>query len=351
MEMTHFSKRIVIDNVALSEADPVFLIAEAGVNHNGNLQLAIEMIDVAKTAGAHAVKFQAFDAESLILKDVKKAPYQIASSGSKNSQYEMLKSLEFTKDQFQELKEYCLKKDITLLVTPFDSPSLNMLEGLDLPAYKIASTDLTNYMFLNEVAAKDKPIILSTGMSYYDEIKQALQEISKRNKDVILLQCTAQYPAPETEVNLNVIKTFRDDLDILAGFSDHTPGIGASPCAVAAGAVLVEKHFTLDKNMPGPDHKASLNPEELTQWVREIRKVSIYMGSFSKEPENCEKETRLFLQKSLVAANTIEKGEVFTSRKITAKRTGGRGMQASLIDMLVGKTSSRSYQKDEIIKL
>jgi len=344
-----FNKKIIVGNYTIDSKSPVFIIAEAGVNHNGNINTAKKLIDTAVDAGANAVKFQAFKTENLILTDVEKAQYQKSTTGTSESQYEMLKKLEITKEQNLELVNYCKQKNIIFLTTPFDEESLDDLDELNLPAYKVASTDTTNLLFLKKIAQKGIPIFLSTGMSYLEEVELALKEISKYNQDIILLQCTANYPINDEDANLNVIKTYQDKFDILVGYSDHSVGIGASPYAVPMGAVVVEKHFTLDKDLSGPDHRASLSPTELKDFVSEIRKVEKYLGSKTKQPSKDEEKTRLSLQKSLVALHTINKGEVFTEHNIVAKRTGGKGISPIHYKNIVGKKASKDYSPNEII--
>src|SRR5688572_26811182 len=227
-----FSKRIKIGRRQIGERQPVFIIAEAGVNHGGNMTLAFRLIDIAAEAGADAVKFQAFRTEHLILPDVEKAPYQKNTTSGHESQSDMLRKLELQKEQYAELKDYCARKNILFLITPFDEISLKELESIGVSAYKIASTDATNLPFLKKIAKIGKPIFLSTGMCYMKEVEAALKEISRWNKKVVLLQCTANYPVRDEEVNLNVITTFKDNFDMLVGYSDHSVGIGAAPYAV-----------------------------------------------------------------------------------------------------------------------
>jgi N-acetylneuraminate synthase len=347
----NFNKKIKIGNFLLSEDSATFIIAEAGVNHGGDINLAKKLVDIGVEAGVNAVKFQAFKADKLILSSVKKATYQRQTTSTKESQYNMLRKLEISKEINKELKDYCEKKGIIFLTTPFEEDSLDELDALDLPAYKISSTDLTNLPFLEKVAKKGKPIILSTGMSYLAEVEMALSKISEYCKDVILLQCTANYPVNDDEVNLLIINTFHKHFDILVGFSDHTTGLGAAPCAVAMGAKVIEKHFTIDKNLEGPDHKASLNPSELIRLVREIRKVECYLGISIKIPTISELETRMSLQKCIVAATRIKKGDMFTPDKIIAKRTGGRGISPLYYEQILGRTAKRGFEKNEIIEL
>lgn len=349
--MTVFNKEIKIGNFLIAEDSDAFVIAEAGVNHQGNIEIAKKLIDIAAESGANAVKFQAFKTEELILRGVPKAPYQLKTTDAEGSQFEMLKKLEINREKIIELKKYCERRDIIFLITPFDEMSLEELDEIDIAAYKIASTDLTNLLFLNKVAKKKKPIILSTGMSYLAEVEMALGEIHPYNKDVVLLQCTANYPVKDNEVNLNVIPRYKSFFNMLVGYSDHSVGIGATPYAVAMGARVVEKHFTVDKSMEGPDHKASLDPYELREFIKEIRRVRKYLGVSHKLPSISELETRKSLQKNLVAARDIKKGELFSEDTLIAKRTGGIGISPLYYKDVTGKYASRDFRKDEIIEI
>ena len=346
----NFNKVIKIENKIISDDSPTFIIAEAGVNHGGDMKLAKHLIDLASDSGADAVKFQTFKAEHLILSNVKKAPYQLKTTETGQSQMDMLKALEVTRDQNLELKKYCLSKNIIFLTTPFDEVSLDELDELDLPAYKVASTDLTNLPFLKKIAQKNKPILLSTGMSYLSEVSQALDSIYQYNKDVILLQCTANYPIDDNEANLNVINTFKKNYDIIIGYSDHTVGVGASPFTIPMGVKVVEKHFTNDKNQIGPDHKASLSPKELLNFVKIIKKVDSFMGTHLKFPNFSETKTRISLQKCMVANCDIKIGDNFSSKNIIAKRTGGDGISPIYVSDLYLKKASKNYSKNEIIR-
>ncbi|WP_320035324.1 N-acetylneuraminate synthase [Halarcobacter sp.] len=344
-----FNKILKIQDKEISLKSKTFVIAEAGVNHNGNINIAKELIDLASSAGADAVKFQTFKTEHLILDDVKKAPYQQNTTDINESQKEMLKKLEITKQQNLELKKYAQEKDIIFLTTPFDETSLNETDELDLPAYKIASTDTTNLPFLKKVAKKGKPIFLSTGMSYLSEIQMALETIYEFNKDVVLLQCTANYPIKDEEANLSVINTFKNNFDILIGYSDHTTGIGAATFAIPMGAKVIEKHFTLNKSLSGPDHQASLTPEELFEFIQLVHKVDSFMGSDIKKPNLNEIKTRASLQKCLVANMDIKKGVIFNENNIIAKRTGGKGISPIYWKDIIGKQAMKNYKKNEII--
>jgi len=345
-----FNKQIFINNFAINNQSRVFIIAEAGVNHNGDIEIAKELIDIAKEANADAVKFQAFKTEQLILKHVEKAPYQKKETPLV-TQFEMLNKLEISLDQNIELKSYAEKKGILFLTTAFDEASLNELDKLDLPAFKVASTDTTNPNFLVKIAKKNKPLLLSTGMSYLSEVEIVLNKIHTYNKNVILMQCSSNYPLSDTDVHLNVINTYKKHFDMIVGFSDHSVGIGAAPYAAAMGAKVIEKHFTLDKNLNGPDHKASLSPQELCDFVKEIRKVEKYLGSPYKIPTLAEIENRNSLQKQLVATKKIRKGDLFTLDNIDTKRTGGKGISALYCEHILGQTSQKCYDIDDIIEL
>ncbi len=346
-----FHTDISIDGKAVSKNSPVYIIAEAGVNHNGDMCLAKEMIDAAAEAGVDAVKFQNFRTDGLILKNTGKAPYQKVTTDYSETQYDMLKRLELSRKQNEELMAYCKEKNITFLSTPFEKSSLEELDDLGVPAFKVAATDLTNIQFLRQVAEKGKPIILSAGMCYLEEVKRALDAIYPINKEVILLQCTANYPIQNSEANINVIRTLQDEFHILVGYSDHSQGVGAAPYAVAVGAKLVEKHFTLDKNMEGPDHKASVTPKELKQLVEDIRRVEEYLGDGVKMPSCSEQMTRKSLQKCLVASKDIKAGEKFCNENIVAKRTDGIGISALYFDEIVGRTAGKDFAADEIIRV
>ena len=341
-----FNKKIKVQENFISKDSPTFVIAEAGVNHNGDMLIAKKLIDLAVIAGAEAVKFQTFSAKDLILRDIQKAPYQKDTTDVNESQFEMLKRLEVNFDQNKELKRYSDEKGIIFLTTPFDEKSLDDIDELDLPAYKVASTDTTNLLLLRKIAKKGKPIFLSTGMSYLSEITLALETIYEHNQDVVLLQCTANYPIQDNEANLGVIDTFKDNFNILLGYSDHTSGPGAAPFAIPMGAKVLEKHFTLDKKSEGPDHRASLSPEELIEF---IKIVDIYMGTSIKKPTNSELNTRKSLQKCLVAKKIIKKGEIFSEDNVVAKRTGGVGISPINFEKLVSNPSKNNYQTDEII--
>lgn len=345
-----FNKTLKVYNKEISLLSPTFIIAEAGVNHDGDIRIAKQLIDLAVNAKADAVKFQTFKTEHLILNDLQKAPYQQKTTDAYESQTNMLKNLEVSRDQNLELKKYCIEKNIIFLTTPFDEVSLDEIDDLDLPAYKVASTDTTNLPFLEKVAKKGKPIFLSTGMSYLSEVKVALETIYNINKDVVLLQCTANYPIRDNEANLAVINTYRDNFDVILGYSDHSLGVGAAPFAIPMGVKVVEKHFTLNRSNKGPDHAASLSPEELIDFVKTVRRVDTYMGTMAKEPTMSELKTRKSLQKCMVAKQSIKKGQKFSDANIVAKRTGGIGISPINYKNLLGTKATKDYEKNEIIQ-
>lgn len=345
-----FDKNIHIGKKVIGKNAPVFIIAEAGVNHNGDFDLALKLIDEAAGAGVDAVKFQSFKTENLILNNIEKAPYQKITTGEEETQFGMLKKLEMPLEKMKQLKAYAEDKGLIFLSTPFDEESMEELDEIGIEAFKVASTDTTNISFLRKIARKGKPIILSTGMCDMDEIDQAVSEIKKYNTQLVLLQCTANYPIKDEDANLNIIPLLQERYEVISGYSDHSTGVGAAPYAVPLGAKVIEKHFTLDKNMKGPDHKASLIPAELKELVLQIRKVEKYCGDKQiKCPTLEEKETKKALQKCVVASRKIAMDDMFTEDNLTCKRTGGKGISARYFDQLLGKRAKEDYEIDEII--
>lgn len=329
----------------------VFVIAEAGVNHNGSLKIAKQLIDVASEAGADAVKFQTFKAERMVCKDAAKAKYQIDNTGSADSQYQMLQKLELSLQMHKELMQYCKEKDILFLSTPFDIESIRLLVDLDIPILKIPSGEITNLPYLREVARQKRKTILSTGMSTLDEVKLAVKVLKENGgKDIILLHCNTQYPTPISDVNLLAMVTMQRELGLLVGYSDHTLGTEVALAAVALGACVIEKHFTLDKTMEGPDHKASLAPQELKKLVEEIRKIELALGDKEKQISPSERENIIIVRKSIVAAQYIKKNELFTEKNLTVKRPG-TGISPMRWDEVVGKIANRDYAVDEMIEI
>lgn len=347
--MLPFDPYIPVGDKVISAEHPVFIIAEAGVNHGGDLDLALKLIDVAVEAGADAVKFQSFRAEHLILDSVSKAPYQTKTTSASESQFDMLKRLEVSRDQNQKLMDYCKQKGIIFLTTPFEEVSLDELDELDLDAYKIASTDTTNIPFLEKVARKGKPMFLSTGMTHLGELAKVLDYIYPINQQVVLLACTANYPIKDEEANLRTIDAYHEHFDCLVGYSDHSVGVGAAPYAVPMGAVVLEKHFTTSKELEGPDHRASLSPDELGQFVKDVRRIETYLGSPHKLPTLSELRTRASLQKGMVATRAIAKGELFSTENIIGKRTGGKGISPLYFYEVVGQPAPRDFEANDII--
>ena len=326
----------------------VFVIAEAGVNHNGNIEIAKKLIDAASAAGADAVKFQTFRAESLVCKTAKKAEYQLGMTDRSETQYDMLKKLELTEQMHKELMEYCAKKKIMFLSTPFDIGSVKLLSKLGMQIFKIPSGEITNLPYLREIAGHQKKVILSTGMSNMNEVKAAVDVLKENGAaDIILLHCNTQYPTPVSDVNLLAMVRMHEELGLPVGYSDHTLGIEVPIAAAALGAAVIEKHFTLNKNMEGPDHKASLEPQELKRMVEGIRKTELALGVGIKQASDSEKENRDIVRKSIVAASSIKKGEKYTEENLTVKRPG-IGISPMRWDEVIGKTAGRDYQPDEM---
>ena len=341
-------KKIKIENKVIGEGEATFIIAEAGVNHNGDIELAKRLVDIASECGIDAIKFQTFKAENVVAKNTPKADYQIKNTGTNESQYEMIKKLELSEDEFIELYKYTKKKGLIFLSTPFDFESADFLDEL-VSAFKISSTDLTNLPFLEYIAEKGKPIILSTGMGTLGEIEEAVNTIREINDDLILLHCVTNYPASFESLNLRAIKTLKEAFKLPVGYSDHSLGIYAPIAAVALGAVVIEKHFTLDKNLPGPDHKASLNPEELKEMVNAIRLIEKALGDGIKRPTPEEEEIKKVARRSLVANVDIPKGTVIKKEMIAIKRPG-TGIEPKYLNVVIGKRAKRDIKKDEVLK-
>jgi N,N'-diacetyllegionaminate synthase len=333
----------------------VIIIAEAGVNHNGDIELAKKLIDAAVTAGVDYVKFQTFKTENLVSKTAKKADYQIENThNATESQLQMLKKLELSHDQHQELINYCKQKNISFFSTAFDLDSLDYLSELGLTIVKIPSGEITNLPYLRKAAILFSEVIISTGMSTMNEISDALKVfiqsgISK--EQITILHCNTEYPTPIQDVNLHAMLTIQKEFDVTIGYSDHTLGIEVPIAAVALGAKVIEKHFTLDRNLPGPDQLASLEPAELKAMVQAIRNVELAIsGNGIKEPSESEIKNILIARKSIVAKTTIAKGEFFSDNNITAKRPGN-GITPMLWDEVVGQVANKDYKEDDLIDL
>jgi len=329
----------------------IFIIAEAGVNHNGSVDLAKKLIDVASISGADAVKFQTFKAENLVAKNTQKADYQKQTTDASESQFDMIKKLELDVDTHKELIAYCQEKDIMFLSTPFDHESIDLLSDLGLKIFKIASGEITNLPYLRHIGSLGKKVVLSTGMSNLKEVGDALNILinAGTSKDnITVLHANTMYPTPMEDVNLNAMLTIQKEFGVDIGYSDHTLGIEVDIAAVAMGASCIEKHFTLDKTMDGPDHKASLEPEELKAMVGAIRNIEKALGSSEKKPSPSESVNIKVVRRSVVANQNIKKGDLLTDKNIAVKRPGG-GISPMQWDEVIGTTSSKDYNADELI--
>lgn len=330
-----------------------FIIAEAGVNHNGSINIAKKLIDVAVDAGSDAVKFQTFKAERLVCKSAAKADYQKKTTNADESQIDMIKRLELNEDAHKGLMSYCRDKGVIFLSAPFDLESIDMLNNLGLEIFKIPSGEITNLSYLRNIGRLKKKVILSTGMSDLGEIGDAIQVLvasGTPKEDITVLHCNTEYPTPFEDVNLRAMLTIRDAFNVKVGYSDHTPGIEVPVAAVALGATVIEKHFTIDKNMKGPDHKASLEPEELKAMVKAIRNIEKALGDGVKKPSPSELKNKPVVRKSIVAARDIRKGETFTEDNITVKRPS-TGISPMKWDEIIGKAAIRDFAENEFIEI
>ena len=329
----------------------VFIIAEAGVNHNGKLDLAKALIDAAASAGVDAVKFQTFKAKKLLTQNTPKAAYQKETSGE-GSQFDMIRKLELDKETHLILMDYCIDKRLEFMSTPFDHDSIDMLDEIGIKRFKVGSGDLTNIPFLRHMASKSKPIILSTGMARMSEIEQACNAILQTGfpKELLsLLHANTEYPTPYEDVNLRAMIAIHEKFGVTTGYSDHTPGIEIPVAAVSLGAAIIEKHFTLDRKMKGPDHKASLEPDELAAMVNAVRHIEVALGDGIKVPSPSEAKNMIAARKSLVALKNIREGEIFTIDNLGVKRPGN-GISPLNWDRYIGTPATRNYQQDELIK-
>ncbi|MDO4814841.1 MAG: N-acetylneuraminate synthase [Gemella sp.] len=328
----------------------VYIIAEIGCNHNGSVELAKKMVDVAKECGVDAVKFQTFKADELISKYAPKAEYQKVTTGTHDSQLEMTKKLELSFDEYLELRDYSQSKGLDVFSTPFDQVSLDFLISTDMPIYKIPSGEITNLPYLEKIGQQKKKVLLSTGMANLEEIHQAV-EILKENgtNDITILHCTTEYPAPHEALNISVISTLKKEFpDLAIGYSDHSIGSEAAVAAVALGAVLVEKHFTLDRDMEGPDHKASANPEMLKALVDSIRIIEKALGDKDRLVDPVEEKNKIIARKSIVARLPIKKGQIFTEDNITVKRPGS-GISPMHWYQVLGQEAQTDFDADQVI--
>ena len=328
------------------------IIAEAGVNHNGSIEMAKQLIDAAAVAGADYVKFQTFKAEKLVTKGAKQAEYQQRNAAD-SSQYAMLKKLELSEAQHEELITYCMQKGVRFLSTAFDLESIEYLHSLHLGLWKIPSGEITNYPYLKKIAQYGEPVIMSTGMCSMDDVEQALNVLIKNGltkEQISLLHCNTEYPTPMQDVNLKAMLQLRDKFGVRVGYSDHTKGIEVPIAAVAIGAEVIEKHFTLDRTLPGPDHKASLEPNELKAMVDAIRNIEQALGDGQKHVSASEEKNMAIARKSIVAAKDIKRGELLTEENLTTKRPG-TGISPMRWEEVVGTKAIRDFAEEELIEI
>lgn len=333
--------------------EKVTLIAEAGVNHNGNLDVARQLIDVAAESGADYVKFQTFSAEKIVSRFAEKAPYQKSNTKSSESQQEMLRKLELSEDDHVQLINHCRLRNIKFLSSPFDQESIELLKRLQLTVCKIPSGEITNLPYLRKVATSFNEIILSTGISDLDEIQDAITVLKQsgfRHENLTVLHCNTEYPTPFEDVNLSVMMMMKEKLNVKIGYSDHTKGLEVPIAAVALGATVIEKHFTLNRNMDGPDHQASLEPSELRAMVTAIRNIEKAIGIPVKKVSPSEMPNRRIARKSIVAATNISAGDLFTESNISVKRPGD-GINPMMWDQVIGTRAKRSFEPDEPIEI
>jgi N,N'-diacetyllegionaminate synthase len=349
--MDRVVETIHIGGHAIGPGHPCFIIGEAGVNHNGNLELAFRLIDAAVDAGVDAVKFQTFSTERVMTRSAPKAGYQLETTGELENQFDMVKKLELPPEAFGKLNSYCIERNILFLSSPFDELSADLLDDLDVAAFKIPSGEITNLPFLNHIAAKLRPMIVSTGMADISEVAAAVKTIqSSGNPEFTLLQCTSNYPAEPGNINLRAMRTMQAAFDVPVGYSDHTTGTQVPLAAIALGAQVIEKHFTLDRGLPGPDHRASLEPDELAALVRDIRIVESALGSGKKEPSGSEANTALVARKSLIAARPIAAGSTLSEDMIVIKRPG-TGIKPSMLQEVMGRSVRVDIEEDSVITL
>jgi len=327
------------------------IIAEAGVNHNGDINMAKKLIDIAAQAGADLVKFQTFNANRLVTQEAAKADYQKLATNNTESQHDMLRKLELTESMHQELIDHCASQNIGFFSTGFDVDSINLLVGLGQGLFKIPSGEITNLPYLQHIGKLKKPVILSTGMSSMDEIEAALnvlEQFGTSRSKITVLHCTTAYPVPMSDVNLRAMQSIQNKFNVAVGYSDHTLGIEIPIAAVALGATIIEKHFTTDRSLPGPDHKASLEPVELTAMIEGIRKIEKALGDGVKRLMPSEITNLPIARKSIVASQPINAGVLFTEHNLTAKRPG-TGISPMDWNELIGRAANRDYLADELI--
>jgi len=337
----------------MRSAHNVFIIAEAGVNHNGCLKTALQMIQVGSDAGADAVKFQTAVPEQVMTKYAAKAEYQLESTDAGESQLEMVKKIHLPLDAYIKLRKECDKRAIEFMSTGFDEVSLETLKTLDLKRVKIPSGEITNLPYLRYVGRMGKPVVMSTGMATLHEVRSAMNvllEAGMKKDELTILHCNTEYPTPMEDVNMNAMLTIRDELGVAVGYSDHTMGIEIPIVAVALGATVIEKHFTLDRNLPGPDHCASLEPDELKAMITAIRNIERAMGDGVKQPSSSEAKNKPVARKSIVASRAIKVGELFSAKNLTVKRPG-TGVSPMQWDEVIGRPAHRKFSEDDLIDL
>jgi N,N'-diacetyllegionaminate synthase len=343
-------QQLTIGKKELGSQHPCFIIAEAGVNHNGDTALAKKLIDAAIEAGADAVKFQTFKAENIVTPTAEKADYQKHTTGAGESQYEMIKKLELSETDFRDLSDYAKEAGIIFLSTPFDEESVDLLDQIGVPAFKVPSGEITNFPLLKKVGQKSKPIILSTGMATLGEVEEALNYLKKHGAaEIVLLHCTTSYPAPVASVNLRAMETLRYAFQVPVGYSDHTEGITIPIAAATMGACVIEKHFTLDRTLPGPDHRASLEPQELAAMVKAVRDVELAHGDGIKGPTEEEEAIKRVARRSIVAKCDIRMGEVLTEGNLAIKRPG-IGIEPRYLDSVMWKKARVPIRRDQVIQ-
>jgi|TARA_Y100000310_G_scaffold341762_1_gene441979 N,N'-diacetyllegionaminate synthase len=331
----------------------VIIIAEACQNHNGQLKMAYKLVDVAKKCGADFVKFQTSVPKLHISKFAKKANYQIKNRKKKESQLQMIQKLSLSYNDFRKIKKYCKKKKIEFLSTPFDLRSIDFLKSLNMKYFKIPSGEITNLPYLMKVAKLKKKVILSTGMANLIEIREALRILTSygtKKENITVLQCNTEYPTPLRDANIKAMLTIKKIFKVNIGYSDHTEGIESSLAAAALGAKIIEKHITLNKKLLGPDHKASINPEELKKMIEGVRKITVALGNGIKKASLSEKKNIKIVRTSIVALKSIKKGEKFTNKNLTTKRPGN-GISPMKLFRIIGKIAKKNFFEDELIKL
>ena len=342
-------KKIRIGDRLIGEGEPTFIVAEIGVNHNGSVKMAKKLIDAAKEVGADAAKFQAFKTDRIVTKYAEKAAYQKETTDPKKSQYNMLKRLELSDAEIKELYGYSRKRNIMFLSSAFDEESVDLLDRLNVPAFKVASGEVTDLPLLRHMATKKRPVILSTGLSTLEEIAEALEIFKAENiEDIVLLHCITSYPARAEEANLKAMDTLRKQFGFPVGFSDHTLGTAVPIAATALGAAFIEKHFTLDNKLSGPDHRASLEPNEFRQMVLDIKNVERALGNGVKKPTAEEEEIKKAARRSIVAKVRIRRGTIIRESMLDFKRPGS-GLEPKNLHKVVGKKANKDIETDELI--